>query len=95
MSEELKPCPFCGVEAKYQSFDNGRDFTHEVYCANKACTYLISDKKDKVSAYKAWNIRSNADLIKEQAKNLSLSKKIVELKREIDGLNAELYRLNA
>ena len=33
-------------------------------------------------------------LIKEQVKNIKLSKQIVELKREIDALNAELTEIS-
>lgn len=39
MSEKLKPCPFCGGEAKNYSVN---DKVHRIYCGNPNC-YIYPD----------------------------------------------------
>ena len=51
---ELKPCPFCGGEARvFQTFD----LTWEVYCCN--CTARIFDIPDDKEAIEEWNRRAD------------------------------------
>ncbi len=62
MSEELKPCPFCGRPARL--FTNYRTGTpsgvglhrHQVLCENQHCGQG-PDRKRKVDAIAAWNRR--------------------------------------
>lgn len=49
--EELKPCPFCGGEAK-RNDDMQR--WGDVYCNGCGCNMLTGNMK---SAIKAWNTR--------------------------------------
>lgn len=57
MSEELKSCPFCGGPPKYLDSSNEHEDYHEVCCQDKTCTYSLTDRPSKESAYQAWNTR--------------------------------------
>ncbi len=62
MSEELKPCPFCGEQAALHS-DWKHNPDHRYYwviCVNDDCAvecFTDSDCYIKESAIKTWNIR--------------------------------------
>ncbi|MBR2562477.1 MAG: Lar family restriction alleviation protein [Eubacterium sp.] len=53
--EELKPCPFCGGEAKLEDLG----FPHHVYCTN--CGARITGRgfgeDGEADAIKKWNMR--------------------------------------
>lgn len=54
---ELKPCPFCGLEPVYGSFN--RPVRYWLYCPNKNCevhpvTKMYNTQKE---AAEAWNRR--------------------------------------
>ena len=51
MSEEIKPCPFCGSDAEYD------DFTEAVTCVNKTCNSYGPDGKNDYDAIQKWNQR--------------------------------------
>ena len=51
--KKLKPCPFCGGEAKVRNFISGRD----VHCKNCYASVKILDSNEE--AIKAWNTRTN------------------------------------
>jgi len=59
MSEELKPCPFCGGKAiivSYGSDDNG---SHQIDCDNeKCCSPSSNTHRIKTDAISAWNTRT-------------------------------------
>lgn len=58
MSEELKPCPFCGSEAYIDGYLSGGFF---VMCADDTndCFQPITNKYDSVEeAEEAWNKRA-------------------------------------
>lgn len=55
MSEELKPCPFCGGKAIYREF---RGKTLKVYCVKCKCG-VIRTGKSKDNAIMLWNRRTN------------------------------------
>lgn len=59
----LKPCPFCGGEAKKQ----GDEYSERVVCANRCggCT-----EWDKDIMTRAWNTRATDPLLKEMAEVL-------------------------
>lgn len=63
MSEELKPCPFCGGEGKHTlSKCNPVNYVgcHDDYCpANDAFSYNFADEEGKQDALKAWNTRAD------------------------------------
>lgn len=55
---DLKACPFCGGEAIYHKDDE--DYScHDVVCSDHNCTYILSGKKNKIDAFKAWNTRAD------------------------------------
>lgn len=58
MTDKLKPCPFCGGEAKWFNTES------KVYCVKCCCsTAAFIDKRD---ATKSWNTRKPMDRIVEQ-----------------------------
>jgi Lar family restriction alleviation protein len=61
---ELKPCPFCGNEAKFTDNKNVKSdyapISYGVKCRN---CFVISEYEDnKQLAIKAWNTRTDAEL---------------------------------
>lgn len=58
MNDELKPCAFCGSEAKVERYDNVLVY---VKCANSEC--LVAPKtvfcRSREQAIRIWNTRSN------------------------------------
>ena len=59
MSDELKPCPHCGVAAKVTDTYHGENepFYWQAYCVNDGCMAdQLSDTKEEAIA--AWNIRA-------------------------------------
>lgn len=62
MSEELKPCPFCGGEAEYskvekwESIPYGHEY-HFVTCKNHCLEGLYARGNTKKETIKAWNNR--------------------------------------
>ncbi|ELK4605707.1 Lar family restriction alleviation protein [Enterobacter hormaechei] len=59
MSEEIKPCPFCGCKAEWMSHQfNGIDFCgYQIACTSPSCqaTGRFSGQRQKALA--AWNNR--------------------------------------
>ena len=56
MTDELKPCPFCGGEAETEHCGVGM-FSHwVVYCVN--CNATIEDINSREEAIAAWNTRA-------------------------------------
>ena len=57
MSDELKPCPFCGGEAKMNRVGNG---VYEIVCSNNGCRVQPETPRvgDETEAVKAWNTRA-------------------------------------
>jgi hypothetical protein len=58
MSEELKPCPFCGSKA-FVKYEEGSALLVGIYCENTNCgiqpfTSLFDDLDETI---KAWNTR--------------------------------------
>ncbi len=54
--EELKPCPFCGLENMSFHIGNGNDN----YCWCRSCGARSTYCPSKEESIKAWNRRSNA-----------------------------------
>ena len=53
---ELKPCPFCGKEARIESIDIEPSHSYFIRCTKKCCEQTNA-YKDKLSAIEAWNKR--------------------------------------
>jgi len=53
---ELRPCPFCGTEAKLEEYSNGR---FAVVCMSVNCTCFTSGNSynTEVEAVERWNTR--------------------------------------
>jgi len=51
---KLKPCPFCGGEAKSSYTSNGVDINIRCKCGISSRSYSYADKQ---KAIKAWNTR--------------------------------------
>lgn len=57
---ELKPCPFCGGEAKLGTYTQCMAKAYSVICKNKFCRGRARQiKRDKEKAIEAWNRRSD------------------------------------
>jgi DNA-directed RNA polymerase subunit RPC12/RpoP len=54
MSNQIKPCPFCGSEAAWFSYPDG---TYEMKCRNPMCLSKSSRWDDVNEAIAAWNRR--------------------------------------
>ena len=58
MSEELKPCPFCGGEAKFGTNKSCCGKTVRIDCTNPECGACVTAFSSKLYAAKAWNRRA-------------------------------------
>lgn len=58
MPNELKPCPFCGGEARHYE---GKTFCHGVCC--KKCNAKIYGYATEASAKRAWNRRVDNEVL--------------------------------
>ena len=57
MTNELKPCPFCGGKAEYRAAKYVRTaFRHSVVCLD--CFASIPPKDSEQEAIEAWNTRA-------------------------------------
>ena len=69
MSEELKPCPFCGIEPAFYETPDPENHTWNIECLADECNggYITGPDKDQV--LRRWNTRpavsKNAELEKE------------------------------
>lgn len=65
MSDELKPCPFCGDEALIDRVDEGADYRPwywwTVHCSNRdcVCDALCHEYEAEAEAIAAWNTRAD------------------------------------
>ncbi|WP_196615269.1 Lar family restriction alleviation protein [Citrobacter freundii] len=59
MSEEIKPCPFCGCAGQWLNHQfNGIDFGgHQIACLNPSCQAQGRYSGQKQKALAAWNNR--------------------------------------
>lgn len=85
MSEELKPCPFCGVMPMLHS---KHGVYPQCYCLDN--TAAIDDE--------VWNIRPveiklRARVAELRAENVKLLPEIVKLRAEVDAANEDAERL--
>lgn len=62
MSEKLKPCPFCGCDAKIKSYGVIRPYVHYwVVCGSRSCQAHYMNEityNEKEHAIEAWNRRA-------------------------------------
>lgn len=61
MSEELKPCPFCGSENVKLFYDERQNYHVECYGCNKTVSFHIADKSSQAKAVKIYNRRVQPD----------------------------------
>ena len=61
MSEQLKPCPFCGSMAYIERIHGKRnkDFPYRVKCTNANCGCRTTRWSGVSGAIKAWNRRES------------------------------------
>ncbi len=60
---ELKPCPFCGGEAKIATYDWGYS-VKEYWCYCSFCDCSSSRYHSKEEAINAWDMRNNVYTVK-------------------------------
>lgn len=92
---ELKPCPFCGSEAKYHYRDVPLSkWRHAIVCVSSSCGMEGPIESSKPGAVELWNRRAleaPADRVEKlEAENARL---LEQLGRMIDIAEARLIRL--
>ncbi len=62
MSEELKPCAYCGGEARLDEVQHGIEFW-QIGCDSMTCDFApyLADFDTKAEAIAAWNTRKGED----------------------------------
>ena len=68
MSDEMKPCPFCGKDPQIQTIDEGY---HQVYCINHTATI-------ETESFGEWNNRPLEDALKERIAELEKDNRSVK-----------------
>ena len=60
MSDELKPCPFCGGEAMIEQTQHMGEYLYRIGCSKPGCRGRINGNayESKTEAIAAWNTRS-------------------------------------
>lgn len=58
MSQELKPCPFCGSEARWATTMGGDD-SWEIQCSNNDCCLVVFSGNTGEETCTAWNTRAS------------------------------------
>jgi Lar family restriction alleviation protein len=85
MTAELKPCPFCGVEAS-EFKDRGHSTAYSVGCFNCDCTIEANTWADtKAEAIAAWNTRADLSQAAIAAKNAQIIDLIEALRKRSNG----------
>lgn len=59
---ELKPCPFCGGEARVIYHGDSNFRAHEAQCLSCTATTFATTKSDAIAA---WNTRTEAGVVRE------------------------------
>jgi hypothetical protein len=71
MSEELKPCPFCGQPPELKEFKNECEYPIKIYCGNHDCRwYMGTHFETKDEAIGSWNHRPRESSLQEENKRL-------------------------
>lgn len=82
LSNELKPCPFCGEQPVFVNIPN----SYEIYC--EECGKANADGTTQVGVYSEWNTRAQpsapADVVEKMAQAL---RDIMDLQGEINPSN--------
>lgn len=64
MSDELKPCPFCGEPGKFTYYNGGwPDTCHDTECSSWKCPSRSAGRPTKEAAAALWNTRADAKVI--------------------------------
>ena len=78
MSEELRPCPFCGSEAFYIKIMGNYEKPHEIYCSK--CDGAITEGRSEKQVVTNWNTRPIED---------ALQSRIAELEKDLSNKEIE------
>lgn len=62
MTSELKPCPFCGGEAKEIYLQHMGHNGHKIFCVK--CLIMTQTMHSRDSVIKRWNRRCDDDVMK-------------------------------
>lgn len=86
MSDELKPCPFCGSEATWKRTRRG----WAVHCAQRFGACFMNARthyqNDKNSAIRAWNTRADISASRITALEAQRNELLEALEDVLDGL---------
>lgn len=64
MTEQLKPCPFCGgnnMDIEEFTIDFAFDIGYIIRCRDCGCTLKSIENNSEQKAIEAWNRRANDD----------------------------------
>lgn len=89
MSEELRPCPFCGGEAQVNTWTLHGITESRCFCSNSDCPNSV-----RTVALEQWNTRPIEDALRLEAADV-FSRQIIELEAANARLTAELSALRA
>ena len=81
MSEELKPCPFCGREAELRT--DGDDSNYPIWIQCTKCQAGIEPFPDKEFAILEWNTRHIPDGYKLVNKQVNMESKLADTLADI------------
>jgi len=86
MSEELKPCAYCGGEARLDEVQHGIEFW-QIGCDSMTCDFApyLADFDTKAEAITAWNTRKGEDERIAQAVAAERARIVERLNRQIIG----------
>lgn len=91
MADELKPCPFCGCEAIYRTYDCVGKPRWTVYCSSAFCPGFTSasNSDDREIAARMWNQRGKENELDYQlgclrAENAILRRLVEALEHKAD-----------
>lgn len=93
MSDQLKPCPFCGSTATMRG---GSDRASWIICDNKKCSATQGLELSGKNAVQMWNHRHAEDALKAEVERLKAAlKKIAEIANRRGHLTVATWQKDA
>lgn len=81
MSEELRPCPFCGGEAFYIKIMGNYEKPHEIYCSK--CDGAITEGRSEKQVVTNWNTRPIEDELQARIAELEAERRWIPVSERL------------